>query len=55
MAWLREIGVGVCGYHREAALSSSIESMEHAESNEEWIEDDHEEQSSRKFEEQRDS
>ena len=38
--------VCVCGYHRDV--------VEHAWSNQEWIEDDHREQSCWKFEEQRD-
>ena len=43
--YLREIGSGLCGHHREVRQRASADEsdpvMENAESNEEWIEDDH--------------
>ena len=57
VAWLREIALdGVRGHHREVRQRTGVDKfdcvMEHDEGNEEWIKDDHREQSSWQFEEQ---
>ena len=56
MAWLLEIGLEFVDIlvksGDEPALTKLDRVMQHAESDEEWIEDDHREQSSEKFEEQ---
>ena len=58
IAWLRQIVLEFGGHHREVRQRASADEcdrvMEHAKSNEVWVEDDHREESCWKFDEQRD-
>ena len=56
MAWPSRDWTGVCGHHREVRQRTGVDKfdcvMEHDEGNDEWIKDDHREQSSWQFKEQ---